>query len=376
MGPLQEALAAVGVVIIAAVLGFNGWQSWQLRRRRARIEHGERDERGEPGAGDLFPATTPQDRVEPGLDEVGEAGEAAQPHGLPETGAEATRARAAAARIDPLIDAIACFVFEQPVPGEALQQRLPRTARAGTKPLLFEGRNARSGAWEALQPGERYAELQAAVQMASRSGALNAIEYSEFVTKCHALGEALGVAPDLPDMAEVLEQARELDGFAAGNDAQLSINLQAQGVAWGLDFLRQQAQACGFTTNLAAGRMALVENFADESDPQAEPRRYAVVQLQYDAHAELSDDPAMPVARATLLLDVPHVAPGLRPFARMREAARQLSQALGARQVDDNGAALSPAALDQIELQLQQLYASLEARGLGAGTPAAQRLFA
>jgi hypothetical protein len=373
MGPLQEALAAVGVVIIAAVLGFNGWQSWQLRRRRARIERGERDERGEPGAGDLFPATTPQDRVEPGLDEVGEA---ARPAGLPETGAEATRARTAAARIDPLIDAIACFVFEQPVPGEALQQRLPRTARAGTKPLLFEGRNARTGAWETLHPGERYAELQAAVQMASRSGALNAIEYSEFVTKCHALGEALGVAPDLPDMAEVLEQARELDGFAAGNDAQLSINLQAQGVAWGLDFLRQQAQACGFTTNLAAGRMALVENFADESDPQAEPRRYAVVQLQYDAHAELSDDPAMPVARATLLLDVPHVAPGLRPFARMREAARQLSQALGARQVDDNGAALSPAALDQIEQQLQQLYASLEARGLGAGTPAAQRLFA
>ncbi len=371
MGPLQEALAAVGVVIIAAVLGFNGWQSWQLRRRRASLE---REQRGEPGPVDAFPATAPQERVEPGLDEGAEVAVAQALVEAPP--AEAGRTRGSTARIDPLIDAIACFVFEQPVPGESLQQRLPRTARAGTKPLLFEGRNAHSGAWEILQPGERYLELQAAVQLASRSGALNAIEYSEFVTKCHALGEALGVAPDLPDMAEVLEQARELDGFAAGNDAQLSINLQAQGVAWGLDFLRQQAQACGFTTNLAAGRMALVESLADESDAQAEPRRYAVVQLQFDAHAELADDPAMPVARATLLLDVPHVAPGLRPFARMREAARQLAQALGARQVDDNGAPLSPAALDQIELQLQQLYASLETRGLGAGTPAAQRLFA
>ena len=373
MGPLQEALAAVGVVIIAAVLGVNGWQSWQLRRRRAGVERDERGERGEPGPVDAFPATAPQERMEPGLDD---GAEASGSDGRVEVQPEASRARSSTARIDPLIDAIACFVFEQPVPGEALQQRLPRTARAGTKPLLFEGRNAHSGAWEVLQPGERYAELQAAVQMASRSGALNAIEYSEFVTKCHALGEALGVAPDLPDMAEVLEQARELDGFAAGNDAQLSINLQAQGVSWGLDFLRQQAQACGFTTNLAAGRMALVESLSDESDAQAEPRRYAVVQLQFDAHAELADDPAMPVARATLLLDVPHVAPALRPFARMREAARQLAQALGARQVDDNGAPLSPAALDQIELQLQQLYASLETRGLGAGTPAAQRLFA
>lgn len=366
MGPLQEALAAVGVLIIVAVLGFNGWQSWQLRRRRARIERDERP------PGEAFPATTPQERVEPGLDEDPES---AGVHASDAPG-EPVRQRAPGARIDPLIDAIACFVFEHPVPGESLQQRLPRSARAGTKPLLFEGRNAQGGSWEALQPGQRYAELQAAVQMASRSGALNAIEFSEFVTKCHALGEALGVAPDLPDMAEVLEQARELDSFAAGNDAQLSINLQAQGVAWGLDFLRQQAQACGFTANLAAGRMALMESFREESDGAGEARRYAVVQLQFDAHAELADDPAMPVARATLLLDVPHVTPGLRPFARMREAARQLAQALGARQVDDNGAPLSSAALDQIELQLQHLYASLEARGLGAGTPAAQRLFA
>ncbi len=366
MGPLQQALATVGVLIIAAVLGYNLWQGWRLRRRRLRAEPEA------PAAADGFAATTPEQRVEPGLDEPPD--EAREHDVLEPAGAEAPRARAPTARIDPLIDAIASFVLDQPVPGEALQPRLPRSARAGTKPLLFEGRNAASGAWEALQPGQRYAEVQAAVQLASRSGALNAIEYSEFVTKCHALGESLGVAPDLPDMAEVLEQARELDSFAAGNDAQLSINLQAQGVAWGLDYLRQQAQACGFTSNLAAGRMALVEALADGGD--ATPRRYAVVQLQFDAHAELADDPSMPVARATLLLDVPQVPPALRPFARMREVAGQLAQALGARQVDDNGAPLSATALDQIEVQLQHLYGSLESRGLGAGSAAAQRLFA
>ncbi len=363
MGSLQQGLATVGALIIAAVLGYNGWQSWQLRRRRARSDADE------PAPADAFPETTPQERVEPGLDDEPQLQEAA-------VAADAARARAPAPRIDPLIDAIASFVFEQPIPGESLQQRLPRSARAGTKPLLFEGRNAHSGEWELLQPAERYAELQAAVQLASRSGALNAIEYSEFVTKCHALGEALGVAADLPDMAEVLEQARELDAFAAGNDAQLSINLQAQGVAWGLDFLRQQAQACGFTSSMAAGRMALLETLHDAQQPHDAQRRYAVVQLQFDAHAELADDPSMPVARATLLLDVPHVPQALQPFARMREAARRLADALGARQVDDNGAALSPAALDQIDLQLQQLYAALDSHGLGAGTPAAQRLFA
>ncbi len=63
--------------------------------------------------------------------------------------------------------------------------RACRALRVSEQALLFGGRNAQSGLWETLQPSERYAELQAGVQLASRSGALNAIEYSEFVTKCH-----------------------------------------------------------------------------------------------------------------------------------------------------------------------------------------------
>jgi hypothetical protein len=360
MGSLQLALLAAGAVIIAAVLAFNVLQSWQLRRRRRGAEANampaddaeiDAAERREPDLGDAV------------LD------------------ADAARPRSSAPRIDPLIDAIASFLFEQPLPGSALIERLPRAARAGAKPLLFEGRSAADGRWEALQPQVRYAELQAAVQLASRNGALNAIEFSEFVTKCHALGETMGTAPDLPDMGEVLEHARDLDAFAAANDAQLSINLQAQGVAWGVDYLRQQAQAAGFAAVAGAGRLALLETVGDAEDgaapaPSADGHRLlALVQLQYDAQADLSDDPQLPVSRATLLLDVAQVPQALRPFARMREAAQRLAQALPARQVDDNGAPLSPASLDQIEQQLERLYAALDARGLPAGSAAAQRLF-
>ncbi len=371
MGQLQQALLVVGALIIAAVVALNLWQSWQLRRRRMRPDSRLQAVKTSPG--DEMPARELHQR-EPELDDQPERVE-------PDlTQIEPSRARAPALQIDPLIDAIVSFLFELPVPGEALQQRLPRSARAGTKPMLFEGRNAQSGLWEALQPGARYVELQAAVQLASRSGPLNAIEYSEFVTKCHALGEALGAAPDLPDMAEVLEQARDLDNFAAANDAQLSINLQAQGVAWGVDYLRQQAQAAGFTTTLSAGRLLLVDVMPASAEPgnadTVEPgRTVALVQLHFDAQAALADNPEMPVSRATLLLDVPHVPQALRPFARMREAARRLGQALDAKQVDDNGAPLSHTSLDQIEQQLQRLYAALEARSLPAGTATTQRLF-
>ncbi len=371
MGQLQQALLVVGALIIAAVVALNLWQSWQLRRRRMRPDSRLQAVKTSPG--DEMPARELHQR-EPELDDQPERVE-------PDlTQIEPSRARAPALQIDPLIDAIVSFLFELPVPGEALQQRLPRSARAGTKPMLFEGRNAQSGLWEALQPGARYVELQAAVQLASRSGPLNAIEYSEFVTKCHALGEALGAAPDLPDMAEVLEQARDLDNFAAANDAQLSINLQAQGVAWGVDYLRQQAQAAGFTTTLSAGRLLLVDVMPASAEPgnadTVEPgRTVSLVQLHFDAQAALADNPEMPVSRATLLLDVPQVPQALRPFARMREAARRLGQALDAKQVDDNGAPLSHTSLDQIEQQLQRLYTALEARSLPAGTATTQRLF-
>ena len=361
MDQLQQALLLVGAVIIAAVAVFNLWQSAQIRRRRARAE------RLEAGGDD-----TPDTRREPGLDAAPAGEEAIDP------GLDPARLRAPVAHIDPLIDAIASFTFEQPVPGESLAERLPRAARAGAKPLLFEGRNAQSGVWEPLCNGERYAELQAAVQLASRGGPLNAIEYSEFVTKCHALGEALGTPPDLPDMAEVLDHAGGLDAFAADNDAQLSINLQARDVAWSVDFLRRQAQGAGFTVVLGAGRLALVE-----PEPPGDPadagesmgRLIPVVQLVFDAQAELADNPDVPVSRATLLLDVPHVPHALQPFARMRDAAHRLAQDLGAREVDDNGAPLSPAAMDQIDAQLQHLYAALDQRGLPAGSPATQRLF-
>jgi hypothetical protein len=151
-------------------------------------------------------------------------------------------------------------------------------------------------------------------------------------------------------------------------------------VAWGVDYLRQQAQAAGFAA-AGAGRLALLETVGDAEDGAAPAasadghRLLALVQLQYDAQADLSDDPQLPVSRATLLLDVAQVPQALRPFARMRDAAQRLAQALPARQVDDNGAPLSSASLDQIELQLDRLYAALDARGLPAGSAAAQRLF-
>lgn len=351
MDSLQLALIVIGAIIIAAVVAYNAWQTGKLRRpQRAARGPGQGDEGIEPGA----LATVLSEEPTLGGDSP------------PVVTDPAPRVRPLPLQIDPLIDAIASFVLEPPREGAILLPRLPKVARAGSKRMLFEGKPADGQGWEPLQPDRTYVELQAAVQLSNRSGAINAIEFSEFIAKCHELGEAIGVPPDLPDMADALEQARVLDAFASENDAQLSINLRARSVPWGVDFLRQQAQAAGFVPGGAAGSMVLLQ--PDSALPAP------LVHLQFDAQADL-DDAAAAVSHATLLLEVPQAPQSQAPYARMRQAARDLARALDAVVVDDNGAPLSDAALDRIEKQLDVLYATLEQRGLPAGSAAAQRLF-
>ena len=55
---------------------------------------------------------------------------------------------------------------------------------------MIEGLDSETGEWEAPAAGRRYGELQAGVQLASRTGALNEIEYSEFVQRMQTFAEA------------------------------------------------------------------------------------------------------------------------------------------------------------------------------------------
>lgn len=351
MGQLQIALIVIGAIIIAAVIAYNTWQSGKFKRQRAAIDDDGQSARNlvEPG----------------GLDDLSVNGEPLEP--MPLSPDIAPRPRLLPLQIDPLIDAIASYLLDPVRSGEALQPRLPKAARAGAKRMLFEGRDAESGKWEPLQAQHSYAELQAAVQLSNRAGPINAIEFSEFIAKCHELGESLGVPPDLPDMAEALDQAKELDAFANDNDAQLSITLRARSVPWGIDFLRQRAQAAGFVPGAEAGRMVLLYQDVEQTPTP-------LVHLQFDARADLADTAAA-VSHATLLLEVPRAPAAQKPFGRMRQAARDLATALDAAVVDDNNAPLPDVALDHIEKQLDMLYEVLDQRGLSAGSAAAQRLF-
>ncbi|HEY6354435.1 MAG TPA: cell division protein FtsZ, partial [Burkholderiaceae bacterium] len=306
----------------------------------------------------------PVERTEPTLAAPAIADSVRDPPELP-TGAQAAGRQGS--RIDALIDAIVPLRLESPVSGEFVLAHAPSTRRAGSKPFLLEGLNAETGEWEPVGSGRRYSELQAGVQLANRSGALNEIEYSEFAQTMQAFAENTGAMLELPDMLEVAARAKELDAFAGVHDAQLTVTLRADGVAWSPGYLQQVAGRHGFVPGAVSGRLVL---------PSGEDHAPALLTLTFDARAALSDEPELAAVRsATLSLDVPQTPEAAEPFAAWQHAARKLADDMGATLVDEQGHAVTLHAFSTIGQELAQMYRALEARDLAAGSASARRLF-
>lgn len=366
MSTLQFWLAVLGGLTLAGVVAHGAWQS-----RRSEVKRAE-DEQTLPAA-DVPPRAG--ERLEPSLQADGDALEDTAPGALMGIPDEAPLPRVALAarrsagpRLDALIDVIAVLQPEAPASGEQAVAHLPATRRAGTKPLLIEGRNSASGDWEPPRPGAVYREFHAGVQLANRGGAMNEIEYSEFVQKVEAFAESLQARVEIgEDMLQAVARARELDTFAGQHDAQLALRLVSRSAAWSPGYVQQHAARHGFVPGALPGRLVL-----SGSDEGAPP----VLTLSFDAQAALADDPSRSAVRElTLAFDVPQTPSDQDPFAAWCAAGEALALALDAAMFDDQGQPFSPQAFPAVGQALEQLYQALAARELAAGSAAARRLF-
>ena len=339
---LTSALAILGAIVLALVIAHGAWTAHRARPRQPRPDAAT--------AGRIEPALVPAAGDPPALAELPVA-----------------PVRKMGARLDPLIDAMAPITLEAAVTGELALMHLPATRRAGTKSFMIEGLNTETGEWEAPQPGQRYGEFQAGVQMANRSGALNEIEFSEFVQKLQGFAEGVGGMVEVPDMLDAVARGRELDAFASGHDAQLAVVLRANHAAWSVGFIQQMAGRRGFVPGVVPGRLVL---------PGAEEGAPPVLVLAFDAQAALADDPTISSVReVTLSLDVPQTPQSAEPFPAWHEVARTLAADMDATMVDDQGRPVTLHAFATIGSELANLYRALEARDLAAGSAAARRLF-
>jgi FtsZ-interacting cell division protein ZipA len=419
MDELTLGLIGAGAVVVGGVVVYNAWQGARVRRRMPRpmpeeaVETQPRDEVEEQQSPFIEPARAPsrrepslaggavEERVEPGFGTVAPLdtpadiqAENTSPNGFPEEEREAAAGDGAATeaqpteaeeteRVEPVLPAattissappavvdrrIDCIVpirLGSPVAGERVIPLAQRLRRAGSKPVHIEGKAEGGDGWELLQNGVRYEELRAAAQLANRNGPLNELEFSEFVTGVQQFADALDAAPEFPDMMETVAMARELDGFAAQCDAQLSINVMSDGAPWSANYVQAVAAQDGLLLSRDGTRFVKLD-----------PKQSPVFMLQFGDTNFLRDDLTYKGGQIiTLILDVPVADEDILPFRLMCDYAKSLAERIGGRVVDDQRRPLPESMLQSIDKQLMTLYAKLEQAGIPAGSPATRRLF-
>jgi FtsZ-interacting cell division protein ZipA len=359
MTDLQASLIGIGSVIVIGVVSFNKWQEWRAKKSV--------DSAFSPLHEDVLMGTAErQEPVMTPFDENSEPAHAQSEPVSPDQTGEADQADAPAAFIEvpnkpsPLDAAIDCIIpltLDTPLRGEKISVTFQHLRLVGNKPVQIIGQSE-SGSWETVAHGGVYHALQVGVQLASRTGPLTELEFSELVTGLNQLADEIGAQPELPDMLQVMAEARQLHQLVLEFDAQLSINVQARSAPWMVSTLRPALQRQGLELR-PDGRLVM-------------PDGEGGLLFSLLTNANQAEDTSKLM---TLLLPVPSVAMQRNGFAAMMAFAKSLAVRLTGTVVDDSGQPLTDQALEEIAAQVQSFYGAMEQAGIVAGSVRAQRLF-
>ena len=154
----------------------------------------------------------------------------------------------------------------------------------------------------------------------------------DFRGAADTLAARIGAGVTAPEVKQALETARKLDALCADADIQVVLHVVPQ----------------------PGGA------FAGDAPPQASGA-FGVARRDDGGYV--------------LSIDVPHCPEVRRGYDAMVAYARDLCATLGGMIVDDNARVLDEQALAAIGAQLDAVRATLEARGIAPGSPAALRLF-
>ncbi|WP_242596825.1 cell division protein ZipA C-terminal FtsZ-binding domain-containing protein [Rhodocyclus gracilis] len=289
-------------------------------------------------------------------------------------GATAPRDTPPPVLFSPLIDYVALIEAADPSPAAPLL-RMAREALARVrKPIRWLGCNEQTGEWDILRhssPDETreragYRRLHIGLQLVDRRGPVSDAELAIFQRAIQDIADELLAVAELPPAQPALTTAAGLDAFCADVDIQVGLNVVSQGAPFAGSKLRALAEAAGMALD-GAGRFVRRDDDGNAlfslSNQEASP-------FVVDSIKTLSTH------GVTFLLDVPRVANGDRVFAQMVEQARRFAATLHGALVDDNRRPLADGALEPIRRTIAQSQAAMSARGIPAGSPLAQRLFA
>jgi len=342
MSELQIGLLAIGAIVVVGVLVYNRVQEGRAKRD---AERSFRSGHEDVLLGDALIGQPIEPRgMDSGSPAAGDIPQEAPRHAL------RAIAEDPSAKPDPAIDYIIEFTSESGVTRGALREQWVAIERRHAHRALLEG-SADERSW------------RAALQLASRDGAIGEADLIEFRSAVETLAASAGASVAAPEMRAAVEAARALDEFCSESDIQVVVHVT--GGPFPGTKIRAAAEAGGLALE-ADGRFVLRDDGQRLLYTLA-PREGALFT------AETMRD-ALPQA-LSLSLDVTRAPDTRRSFESMARLAHQLAAALGGSIVDDNGQALDDRALNGIASELDSVRAKLEARGVSPGSPTALRLF-
>ncbi len=339
MDTLTTSLLVMGAGAVVAVLGYNAWQQFKSTPRPKSPGHA--GTRSEPRLDQVTPQASTAD---PQPKEAVTDSPSVSSAPISGTGSEYAP--------DPLVDEIIEVNLPGATPGDRLVALLQGWRRVGSKPVLIEGRVAGETEWSRLGPGVGFEALRISLLLANRRGALNAMEYSEFVGALDKLGDPLGVLIDAPDMGPVLTRARALDAQLIELDAVIGVNVD-------------------FGRTLAPGDLIAMAQANDLAERGSERWAKLDAQGQVVYSLSLADAPS----KVSLLLDLPRVAVAHQPWQAMLACARKLCEDFQGELLDDQGRLLGEATIQAITTQVRQRQEALVDAGIEPGSVLALRAF-
>lgn len=268
--------------------------------------------------------------------------------------------------VSPVIDYMASFELVEAVPGGQILRSQQELLSRVSKPIGWAGYNDRTREWERVAEEGSYRRLRVGLLLANRQGPLGEADLLTFHGAMQNLSEELMAVADLPPRDGALKAAIALDQFCANVDIQIGLNVISQGTLFPGTKIRALAEAAGMVLD-SSGRFVRCD---DDGNVLYTLVNQESAGFAADAMKNLSTHGLV------FILDVPCVSHGDRVFAQMLDLARRMADTLHGVLVDDNRRPLTENMLDPFRRQIGQYQSQLAAKGLPAGSPLTQRLFA
>lgn len=352
MNDLQLSLFIVGAGVIATMITYNWWQDYRLRKQASQ-RFDETDQDPLLNAAEVKPSS---ERTEPGFFKA-EHVELDEPIYAEPSGQTFSTDNEPQALIDKRLFADFIICFDNDKDANTWQGLVNGLEHINRKRILYSASPDLPDQGEALwYKANSYIGLakclKASVQIASRKGPLNSIEFSELLGKLRRFAEDNNADLEFPEMKEVVAKAETLDQAAAALDTLLGLHcLLPENV--------HENTAIGMLTEAGWVQKGHQWVLADDTGTLA-----GMVIHNAPGKRLLSFN-----------IDVPNSAEPITALGHIVTVCHGMNEKFGAPLIDDSGQTLSTMAIEEIYNQLMERVNNLTDSGFKPGTRAAHILF-